>query len=394
MKMRFADRVEFIQPSPIRELLKLTQQPGVISFAGGLPAPESFPIEAMKSVSQKVLEESGPAAMQYSTTEGVPALRRFIAGRMRQQGMAVDEINILITCGSQQGLDFTGKLFINEGDVVICESPSYIGALNAFRSYCPIFAEVETDEDGMIPAVLEETLKQYPEAKFIYLIPDFQNPTGRCISLQRRAEIVEMAAQYQVPVIEDNPYGELRFEGEKLPSLKHFDMNGNVIYLGTFSKTFCPGLRIGWVAAAEDVIRKYVLVKQSADLQTNTMTQLELVKFVELYDFDDHVALVTDIYHKRRDAMLGTMAVEFPEKLRYTRPNGGMFTWVEMPLEMDASVLLSRALQQKVAFVPGSSFYPNGGHENTFRLNYGTMPEQKIVEGIRRLAAVLKEYVK
>jgi len=391
MGVRFSERVEYIKPSPIRELLKLTQQPGVISFAGGLPAPESFPIKEMKRVSAMVLDEMGPAAMQYSTTEGVPALRSFIAERMKRQGMKVEESQILITNGSQQGLDFTGKLFIDRGDVVICESPSYVGALNAFNAYCPTFVEVETDDSGMMVESLETKLKQNPQAKFIYLIPDFQNPTGRTLGADRREKIVRMAEEYGVPIVEDNPYGELRFEGESLPTLKHYDQTGSVIYLGTFSKTFCPGLRIGWVAASPEIIRKYVLVKQGADLQTNTMTQMELAKFVEVYDFDDHVQKVVDIYRKRRDAMLSTMDEEFPKNIRYTYPNGGMFTWVEMADGFDATQVLEKALKQKVAFVPGSPFFTAGGHENTFRLNYGTMTEEKIIEGIKRLGRVLHE---
>lgn len=392
MEIRYSERVQGIKPSPIRELLKLTQQPGVISFAGGLPAPESFPVEEMKKASAAVLDEMGAAAMQYSTTEGVPSLRTFIAQRMTQQGMKVDKDELLITNGSQQGLDFTGKLFVDPGDVVICESPSYVGAINAFNAYGPQFIEVETDENGMKMDKLEETLKRYPKAKFIYIIPDFQNPTGRTLALERRKKMVELSSTYEVPIVEDNPYGELRFEGETLMSLKHYDNQGSVIYLGTFSKTFCPGLRIGWVAASPEIVRKYVLVKQSADLQTNTLTQLELAKFVEMYDFDRHVEMVKAIYRNRRDAMLTTMDETFPKKVTYTRPQGGMFTWVEMPQGVNAAQVLEKALEQKVAFVPGSSFYPGGGHENTFRLNYGTMNEEKIVEGIKRLGVVMKEF--
>ncbi|MDD2482135.1 MAG: PLP-dependent aminotransferase family protein [Lutispora sp.] len=390
MEIRYADRVDSIKPSAIRELLKLTQQPGVISFAGGLPAPESFPIEEMKQVSVKVLEEQGASALQYSTTEGYKPLRELIAKRMNNSGIDIKPDQILITNGSQQGLDFSGKLFINEGDVVICESPSYVGALNAFRAYMPKFVEISMDDEGMIMEDLEKALVENPKAKFIYVVPTFQNPTGRTMSIERRKKLVQLATEYKIPIIEDNPYGELNFEDTDIPPIKHFDTEGIVIYLGTFSKTFCPGLRIGWVAASPEIVRKYVLAKQGADLQVNTMTQIELYKFTEMFDFDAHVERVRNIYKSRRDAMLNTMEKEFPSNIKYTHPNGGMFTWVELPEGIDAADILKKSLEYKVAFVPGSSFYPNGGHENNFRLNYGTMTEDLIVEGIKRLGEVLR----
>lgn len=389
MEITFADRVGSIKPSAIRELLKLTKQPGVISFAGGWPAPESFPIEEMKQVSLKVLEEQGKSALQYSSTEGYLPLREFIAKRMKLSGVKIEVDEILITNGSQQGLDFSGKLFINPGDVVICESPSYVGALNAFRAYMPKFVEIPMDDEGMIMEDLEKALKENPKAKFIYVVPTFQNPTGKTMSLKRREKLVKLATQYKVPILEDNPYSDLRFEGEDIPPVKHFDTDGVVIYLGTFSKTFCPGLRIGWVAASPEIVRKYVLAKQGADLQANTMSQIELYKFIEMFDFDAHVEKVRDIYKKRRNAMLETMEKEFPSNVKYTYPQGGMFTWVELPEGIDAADIFKKSLESKVAFVPGSSFYPNGGNENHFRLNYGTMSEDLIIEGIKRLGKVL-----
>ncbi|MPN04550.1 2-aminoadipate transaminase [bioreactor metagenome] len=296
----------------------------------------------------------------------------------------------MITNGSQQGLDFSGKLFINEGDVVICESPSYVGALNAFRAYMPKFVEVPMDDEGMKIDDLEKALIGNPKTKFIYVVPTFQNPTGRTMSIERRKQLIQLACEYNVPIIEDNPYGELKFGDEEIPPVKHFDTAGIVIYLGTFSKTFCPGLRIGWVAASPDIVRKYVLAKQGADLQTNTMSQIELAKFIELYDFDEHVERVRNIYRNRRDAMLNAMKEEFPASIKYTYPDGGMFTWVELPKGIDAADILKKSLECKVAFVPGSSFYPNGGNENHFRLNYGTMSEDLIAEGIKRLGKVLR----
>jgi len=391
MTFKFAKRMENIKGSAIRELLKLTEQPEIISFAGGLPAPELFPIEEMKKVCTEVLEEGGQAALQYSTTEGFMPLRKIISQRMKSSGVEIDAQNILITSGSQQGLEFSGKIFLNEGDVVICESPSYLGALNAFKAYLPRFVEVAMDDDGMIMEDLEKALEKNPSAKFIYTIPDFQNPTGRTMSIDRRKRLVELAEKFNVIIVEDNPYGELRFEGERLPAIKHFDTNGLVIYLGTFSKTFCPGLRLGWVAGAPEVVQKYVIVKQGADLQTNTMSQREIAKFIELYDFDSHVKKIIEVYRIRRNLMVETMKAEFPSNVTYTYPNGGLFTWVELPEGVDAADVLKRAVdEEKVAFVPGESFYPNGGKANHFRLNYSCMPEDKIVEGISKLGKILK----
>lgn len=390
MAINYAKRMDYIKGSAIRELLKLTEQPDIISFAGGLPAPELFPIEEMKKVCTKVLDTDGRAALQYSTTEGYMPLRKIISERMKKSGVEIPPEQILITSGSQQGLDFSGKVFLNEGDTVICESPSYLGALNAFKAYLPKFVEVEMDKDGMKMDELEKALKENPNAKFIYTIPDFQNPTGITMSVERRKQLVELAVKYNVPIVEDNPYGELRFEGERLPAIKHFDTEGMVIFLGTFSKIFSPGLRIGWVAASPEVVRKYVLVKQGADLQCNSMSQRETAAFVEMFDIDAHINKIINVYRKRRDLMIETMEKEFPKNVTFTYPNGGLFTWAEMPQGVDAAEVLKKALEEKVAFVPGGSFYPNGGNENHCRLNYSCMPEDKIVEGITRLGKVLK----
>ncbi|WIF95841.1 PLP-dependent aminotransferase family protein [Caminicella sporogenes] len=391
MALKFANRMDKIRASEIRELLKLTVRPEVISFAGGLPAPELFPIEEMKKVSQKVLEENGEQALQYSPTEGFPPLREKIAKRMEQAGVKTTAENILITNGSQQGLDFSGKIFLNPGDVVIVESPSYLGAINAFKAYECKFLEIPTDDDGMIMEELEKALETTENVKMIYVIPDFQNPSGRTWSFERRKKLVEIANKFNLPIIEDNPYGELRFEGEKIPSIKSFDTEGRVIYLGTFSKTFCPGLRIGWVCAEEEVLNKYILVKQGADLQSNSMSQRELDAFLEVYDLDKHIEKIKKLYKNRRDLMLKTMKEHFPPEVKYTHPEGGLFTWAELPEHINTRELMKKALERNVAFVPGGSFFPNGGHENTMRINYSNMSEDKIVEGIKILAEVIKE---
>lgn len=394
LELKLAERMNYLKASEIRELLKLTEQPEIISFAGGLPAPELFPIEKLKEISIKVLEEDGKAALQYSTTEGYRPLRRIIAQqRMKAAGVNIGEDNILITNGSQQGLDFTGRIFLDKDDVVICESPSYLGAINAFRAYMPRFIEISMDDHGMIMEELEKALNNNPKAKFIYTIPDFQNPSGKSLSLDRRIKMLNIAEKYNIPIIEDNPYGELRFDGERIPSLKSMDKNGNVIYLGTFSKTFCPGLRLGWVCADEEILSKYIIAKQGADLQASSISQREAALFMEVYDLEEHIRKIIEIYRIRRNIMISTMKNEFPKECKFTYPEGGLFTWVTMPETLDATLILEAALKEKVAFVPGGSFFANGEYKNHFRLNFSNMEETKIVEGITRLGKVLKEFI-
>lgn len=393
MAIQFADRMNNLKASEIREILKLSGQPEIISFAGGLPAPELFPVEEMKQVSIKVIEEMGQEALQYSTTEGYAPLRQQICDRMKVLGINAEADDILITSGSQQGLDFTGKIFLNPDDVVVVESPSYLGAINAFKAYECKFAEVPTDDDGMIIEELDRILSETENAKYIYVIPDFQNPTGKTWSVERRVAFMEVANKYDIPVVEDNPYGELRFEGEIPPSLKSMDPDNRVIFLGTFSKTFAPGLRIGWVCANHAILDKYIMVKQGADLQTNSMTQREVSKFLEMYDLDEHIEKIKVVYRKRRDIMLQTMKENFPDSVKFTYPSGGLFTWVEFPEHVNTRELMLKAIEQKVACVPGGSFYPNGGHENAIRMNYSNMPEERIIEGVKRLANVIKENI-
>ena len=388
----FAKRMNVMKASEIREILKITQRPEVISFAGGLPAPELFPIEEMKQVARIVLEESGSQALQYSTTEGFAPLRQHIAQRMnRKFNTRIQSDNILITSGSQQALDFSGKLFLNEGDIVLCESPTYLAAISAFKAYQPQFIEVPTDHEGMIIADLQRILEQHDLIKLVYIIPDFQNPTGRTWSIERRQQFVDVMSHYDIPVIEDNPYGELRFEGEIPPSIKSLDRTGNVIFVSTFSKTFCPGLRIGWIAADQNLIEKYVLIKQGADLHTSSISQREISKYLDLYDFDANIVKIIQVYRQRRNAILDAMESYFPDDIKFNRPQGGLFTWVELPQHVKAVELLQSCLQQDVAFVPGDSFFPNRIVENTFRLNYSNMPEERIFEGIQRLAKAIKQ---
>lgn len=390
MGIKFANRMDGMKGSAIRELLKLTEQPDVISFAGGLPAPELFPIKEMEQVCSRVLEDEGRAALQYSATDGYLPLREKIAKRSEKLGFRPEAKDILITAGSQQGLDFSAKIFINEGDVIICESPSYLGALSAFRAYQPKFVEIPMDENGMIIEELEKALAAYPNTKFIYTIPDFQNPTGRTMPIERRKRLMELATEYNIPVVEDNPYGELRFEGEIMPSLKCFDPKNLVIMLGTFSKILAPGMRLGWVIAAPEILQKYNVAKQGADLQCSTIAQRDVNRFMEMFEIEDHIKKICKVYGERKNLMIETIKKEFPSNVTCTNPDGGLFAWATFPKEIDAAVLLKKALEQKVAFVPGEPFYPNGGNANHARLNYSCMSEDAIVEGITRLGRVLK----
>ncbi|AJQ29550.1 PLP-dependent aminotransferase family protein [Pelosinus fermentans] len=391
MAVTFAKRMKTLRASEIREILKITQREEVLSFAGGLPAPELFPVEELKEISIRVLEQMGREALQYSTTEGYKPLREKIAERMnRKFKTSVTADNIVITCGSQQALDLSGKLFLDEGDIVLCESPTYLAAISALKAYGPRFIEVPTDDQGMIIEELEKIIAAQKSIKLIYVIPDFQNPTGKTWSLERRRDFMKLVQQYDIPVIEDNPYGELRFENEILPSLKSMDRSGKVIFTSTFSKTFCPGLRIGWIAADAEFIEKYVLVKQGADLCTSIRSQMEIAAYMDVFDFETHIEKLVAVYRKRRDVMVEMLNKTMPQGVSFTHPQGGLFLWVELPRHIKSVDLLHDCLKNNVAFVPGDSFFPNGGVENTFRLNYSNMSEEKIIEGIQRLALAIK----
>ena len=394
MEVKYAKRMMTEGGSEISDILALTAKPEVISFAGGLPAPELFPVEDMERMANEVLEEVGRVALQYSSAQGFPKFRQQIADRMNdKQKTNVKADDILITSGSQQALEFSAKIFIDEGDVILCESPTYLGALNAFNGYGPKYIEVETDEDGMNMEALERVLQTTDRVKMIYVIPDFQNPTGRTWPIEKRKKFVELITKYKVVALEDNPYGELRYEGEFLPSLKSFDKEGYVVYLGTFSKILCPGYRLGWVCATPEILSKYIRCKEDGDLQTSTISQLEVSRYLDECDVDAHVVEIRDLYKKRRDLMLKTIEEEFPEGVEYTYPEGGLFIWVELPKHLDSRIIMKDCLANNVAYVPGGSFFPNGGTENCFRLNYSNMSDDRIVEGIKRIGLVLRKYM-
>ncbi|HBX74617.1 MAG TPA: aminotransferase [Acidaminococcaceae bacterium] len=392
MEYKFASRMDRMKASEIRELLKLTAQPDIISFAGGLPAKELFPVKEIAQVSHDLVEKEGQQLLQYATTEGRPTLRAKIAKRMTEKyGTPVVPDDILITTGSQQCLDFAGKLFLDPGDVVLCESPSYLGALNAFNAYQPVFKEVPTDGEGIIPEELDKILATTPKCKFIYVIPDFQNPTGICWSLERRKKFMEVINKYDIPVFEDNPYGELRYSGTAYPTLKSMDTKGLVSFLGTFSKIFCPGLRLGWIAGPHAIVEKFVMIKQSADLHTSNFDQGVADAYMDTYDLDAHVKEIVELYGHRRDLILKTMEDEFPAGVEFTHPDGGLFLWVTVPEGVSARKVFDKCIEQKVAAVIGDAFYPNDKTDRSLRVNYSCMPDDKIVEGVKRMARAIKE---
>jgi len=395
---RYAQRTQKIQSSAIREILKFTQSPEVISFAGGLPAPEAFPMDAIREACDFVLSEVGPQALQYFPTEGVVPFRELICELSAQQDMHVAVENILITSGSQQALDLLGKIFINRGDHILVESPSYLGAIQAFNAYGAEYIAVPFDDEGMRADALEEALRASP--KFIYIVPTFQNPTGISMSLNRRKQVVELADRYGVPIVEDDPYGKLRYEGEHIPTVLAVDSQyrgvcddycGNVIYLSTFSKTLAPGLRMAWVAAPAEVIRKMVQGKQGADLHSPTFNQFVAYQAARDGFLDQYIEKIREIYGERRKVMLAALDEHFPQNVCWTRPEGGMFLWVTLPQEIDAADILQKAVQRGVAFVPGGPFHPNGGGKNTMRLNFSNAQPDMIREGIARLGQVLRE---
>lgn len=394
--MKFSTLASGLKASEIREILKLTTQPEIISFAGGLPAPEFFPIEELKKVDAEILEKEGMQAVQYGTTEGYLPLREKIAEHMKTAfGVDCSAEELMITSGSQQGLSLLSQIFLDPDDVVLVESPTYLGAINAFTLQHPRFIEVPTDEQGIIPEALEKILQEHGKAvRLMYVIPEFQNPTGITWTEERRKAFMNVVGAYDFPIIEDDPYGELRYDGEKMKALKSLDTKGQLIFLGSFSKIFMPGLRLAWMAASPEILDKAVKLKQAVDLQSSSFAQRQAYYYMKRYDINEHVRNLVQVYGKRRTLMCETMKQYFPQGVTFTYPEGGLFTWVTLPEGMDATALMPKVLAEKVAYVPGGPFYPHGGHRNHFRLNYSNMPEDRIVEGVKRLAAVLTEEMK
>ncbi|MCF6464927.1 aminotransferase-like domain-containing protein [Clostridium sp. Cult2] len=392
MNIRFSERAKLLKPSEIRN--KLFDNPEIISFAAGKPEEALFPVEELLPLTYDVIKFESREALQYSSTEGYKTFREIIANqRMKAAGVNVTEKNIALTSGSQQGIELSARIFINEGDAIICESPSYVGAFNAFQPYKPKYVGISIDENGMIIEELEKALKENSNVKMIYTIPDFQNPTGVCMSDDRRKQLVELGSKYKVPIVEDCPYGDLIYEGERHPAVKSFDKDGWVIYLGSFSKIFSPGLRLGWVCASDEILNKYIFAKQSSDLQCGSINQKIAGAYMKKYNINKHIGKLRNVYKERRDVMLDCIKKYFPKNIKHTIPSGGFFVWLELKEDINTNELLIEAAKKaKVAFVPGSSFFTEEGHNNFIRLSFSHVEKDDIVKGMKRLGNLLQSY--
>ncbi len=386
IQWQFSERAQQLQSSFIREILKITQRPEIISFAGGLPSPATFPVERMKAAYDKVLTETGKVALQYGPTDGYAPLREWIANSLSTEGSKILPEQILMTSGSQQALDLLGKVLIDEGSRVLVETPSYLGALQAFSVYRPEFKSVATDDDGLVPSSIDAVAQG---ARLLYSLPNFQNPTGRSLSLERRRELVETCARLGLPLIEDDPYGALSYKGEPMPKMVAMNPDG-VIYMGSFSKVLTPGIRLGYVCAPLPLVRRLELAKQAADLHTAQLTQMVVHEVVKDGFLGEHIPTIRKLYGDQCQVMLDAMTEHFPEGVTWTRPEGGMFIWVTLPKQVDAMKLLDQSIAARVAFVPGAPFYANEPESNTLRLSFVTVPPERIREGIAILGQLIK----
>lgn len=387
----FSARVSGLQPSAIREILKFTADPEVISFAAGNPAPEAFPTDVIAKLSADIFREEPVNALQYSITEGYPKLREWLKTDLSEKGLFHDGDQIVITSGAQQAIETTAKILCNEGDVIICEDPAFVGSLNAFRSYGVKLAGVPMDDEGMMTDKLEETLKANPTAKFIYTIPNFQNPTGKTTTLRRRKDILALAGKYGVYILEDNPYGALRFEGEDVPSIKELDTKGIVLYCGTFSKTLAPGLRVGYLLGDSEIVAKAVVGLQTSTVHTNIWAQMLTYRFLTTVDYDEHLTRLQGIYRRKCALMLDGLKAELPEFVTFTQPQGGLFIWATLPDRFNMNEFCKGAVQQKVAVVPGNAFTADeNAVSHSFRLNYSTPTDEQIEKGVKILGAAAK----
>jgi len=386
---KLAARTHGLYGSMTRKLMSVLNDPEIISFGGGLPAWDLFPLDEIRQVADELLRTDGPLTLQYSTSEGFLPLREEVAKRYRARGLDVTVDHVLIDTGTMQGIDLLGKLFLEEGDQVVLGDPTFLTALQSFTLYQAGFLPVALDDDGMkvdrLPAILEAH-----EVKFLYVMPTFQNPTGRTLSLERRKQLLEIAGRYGVPVVEDDAYGEIRLGGDPLPTLKELDTQDSVIYLSSFSKTLSPGLRVGFILAPAAIMEKLVFAKQTADLHTSLLPQRIVHEFLRRDWLDPHIRVLVKSYRKRRNAMLDAMAEHFPPGVSWSRPEGGLFCWVSLPEHMDADAMLDAALAEKVMYVPGSCYFAGGGGTNCMRLNYSAYTEERIRVGIERLDRVIE----
>jgi len=392
----FSERAKLLKASEIRELLKLTQIPGMISFAGGVPNPEAFPIAIVEQLTVDILRRQGVAALQYGTTEGFPPLREQLAKRMRGQGIEdVSADQILVTSGSQQALDLISKVFIDPDDTVVCSAPEYLGALSAFQGYQARLETIPQTDRGLAPDTLEDRLKKlarrHRNPEFVYTIPNFHNPAGITLTEAVRKKLVDLASAYDFLLVEDDPYADLRYAGEHVPPMKRFDEEGRVLYLGTFSKILSPGIRVGWIHASKELLTRLIIAKQATDLCTNSFGQVLAHEYFARGLFPPHLERIKALYNRKRELMLAAMDEYFPQGVEWTKPEGGMFLWATLPEEVDAREMLRRAISKKVAYVSGTAFYANGGGRHAMRLSFTHPPDEDIPEGVRRLGRVINQ---
>ncbi len=395
----FSKNAQGMKRSEIRELLKVTRKPDIISFAGGLPAPEVFPVDEIKEITVDVLSKIGKTALQYGPTEGDTLLKEQLKEHMKDEGIDVDVENILIVSASQQGLDLIGKIFLDRKDTVIVGEPTYVGGIQAFNAYGARMIPVELDDEGMVTEKLDETISFLKKEgstpiKFIYVIPDFQNPSGITMSERRRKELIEIAEKHQLMIIEDTPYRQLRYSGEAVAPIFSLDKYGRTVSLFTFSKIFLPGFRLGWLIGPSEIVEKLIIAKQPTDLCTSPFTQAITAEFLKRGLLKKQISIIKEVYRRKRDLMLKYLDEYMPklEGLRWTKPEGGLFLWVTLPEYMDARELFIRAIDKKVAYVIGEAFHPQAKCKNAFRINFSYSSEEMIKEGVIRLSDAIKEY--
>ena len=394
VEMKFSDKVKHLEASAIREIFKLLAKPGIISFAGGAPDPDLFPKEELAEISADVLKNQGNVALQYGVTEGYAPLRNWVIDRLSGQGIISDKDETIIVSGGQQGIDLAAKSLLNPGDGVICEEPSFIGGLNSFRVNNAEIYGVQVESDGLDMIKLEETLKAHPNVKIVYTIATFQNPSGITMSLEKRKKLLELAEKYDFMIFEDNPYGELRFAGEEIPTIKSMDKDGRVVYFGSFSKILSPGLRLGFVSCIPALMERMIICKQVEDVHTNVLSQMIAYEFVTRYDIDEHIKKLRQVYGKKCKLMMECMDKYFPASVTHTCPEGGLFLFCTMPEQYDSKAVMQKALEKGVAFVPGATTMVDDKKSySTFRMNYSTASEEQILRGIEVLGGVLKEII-
>ena len=394
MNYLFSDKVKDMQPSAIREIFKSLSDPNMISFAAGNPAAASFPVEKIRAISEQILLTDPTGALQYSVTEGYGPLREQLKARLRDKfSIGTSDDELIVTTGGQQGIDLAAKVLCNEGDTVICENPSFIGALNAFRSYNAKLVGVDVEQDGINVEKLEQALKDNPNTKLIYLIPTFQNPSGITMSLEKRRAVLALAERYGAVILEDNPYGELRSDGEDVPTIKSLDKTGTVLYCSSFSKILSAGMRVGFICGNKALIQKIVVVKQVNDVHTNIFFQMLASRFMEVYGLDEHIASIRALYRQKSALMVEALEEQLGGILEIVRPQGGLFIWGTLPDKYDSAVFAKKAIGNMVAVVEGKTFMPDqSAVSHSFRMNYSTPTDEQIIEGVRRLRKTLDDY--